>query len=71
MGWHLQVEVFEDGKPELIKSMNLGPVPFFTVGPLNRDTKYRLRISSSLSPRSYIHTPLEVLYWPSGVQTLQ
>jgi hypothetical protein len=57
----LKVEVFEDGKSEVVKSVGLGPSTFFNAGPLNRDAKYRVRLSSSLSSRSYSHAPQEVL----------
>jgi len=56
----LKVEVFEDGKSEVVKSVGLGPSTFFNAGPLNRDAKYRVRLSSSLSSRSYSHAPQEV-----------
>jgi hypothetical protein len=56
----LKVEVFEEGSPEVVKSVSLGPSTFFNAGPLARETKFLVRLSSNLSPRTYSHAPQEV-----------
>jgi len=56
----LKVEVFQEGNSHVLKSVSLGPWSFFNLGPLPRDVKYLVRVSSSLSPRAYSHAPQEV-----------